>query len=63
MINCKVFFQLMVTVYKEKPKSYSYALYYAVALGLYLKQHIFQNKMQRTGLEPCYRIVTNLSPS
>ena len=53
MINCKIFFQLMVTVYKEKPKSYSYALYYAVALGLYLKQHIFQNKMQRTGLEPC----------
>ena len=27
--------------------------YFTVVLGLHLKQHLFQNKLQRTGLEPC----------
>ena len=30
----------------------SYPLYFTVVLGLYLKQHLFQNKLQGTGLSP-----------
>ena len=47
MINYKIFFQLMVTVFKEK------LIATPVVLGFYLKQNLFQNKLQRTDLEPC----------
>ena len=47
MISCKIFFQLMVTVLKEKLN-----LYFTVVLGLYLKQHLIQSKLQKTSLEP-----------
>ena len=60
MISWKIFFQLMVTVFKENLNLY-YPLYFKAVLGLCLKQHFFQNKLQRTGLEPCYRLLTNLS--
>ena len=42
MISCKIFFQLMATVFKEK-QTYSYPLYFTVVLGLYLKQYLYQN--------------------
>ena len=62
MIICKLFFQLIVTTFNEN-LTYSYPLYFTVVLCLYLKQYLFQNKLQRTGLEHCKRLVTNLSPS
>ena len=38
--------QLMVAVL------YSYPFYFTVVLSLHLKQYLFQNKLQRTGLDP-----------
>ena len=52
MIICKINLQLMVTAFKEN-------LGFTVLLCLYLKQYLFQNKLQRTGLEGCQRLVTN----
>ena len=52
MISYKTFFQLMIIVFKKKNETYSYPLYSTIVLGLYLKQHLFQNELQRTGLEP-----------
>ena len=51
MITSKTLFQLMVT----EEANLSYPLYSTAVLGLYLfqKQYLFQNKFQRTGLDPC----------
>ena len=34
-----------------------------IVLCLYLTQYSSQNKLQSTDLEPCWRLVINLSPS
>ena len=44
--------QLMVTVFKEN-LNFSYPLYYTAVFGVYLKQYLFQNKLQRKDLELC----------
>ena len=62
MISCKIFFQLMVTAFKENP-SLQLNFYFTIVLGLYLKQYLFQNKLQRTDFGSFQRLVTNLSPS
>ena len=44
----------MVTVFKKKKQQLiANPLHFTVVMGLYLKQHSFQKKLQRTGLEPC----------
>ena len=62
MISCKIFFQLMVTVFKENLNLQLPLMFYS-SIRFVFAQHLFQNKLQRTGLEPCQRLVTNLSPS
>ena len=49
MISSKTLFQLMVT----EEANLSYPLYSTAVLDLYLKQYLSQNKLQRTGLDPC----------
>ena len=53
MISCKVFFPINSNSFQRKIKVIATTLYFTVVLGLYLKQHLFQNKLQRTGLEHC----------
>ena len=67
MISCKIFFQLMVTVFKENLNLQLLLIFYS-SIRFVLKQYLFQNKLKRTGLdrtglELCYRLMTNLSPS
>ena len=62
MISYKIFFQLMLTVFQEN-LNLQLPLYFTAILGLYLKQYLFQNKLQITDLELCQRLVTNLSLS
>ena len=51
MINCKIFFQLIVTVFKEN-LTHSYALYLTVVLGLYLKQYLIRTSYREQVLSP-----------
>ena len=60
MISCKIFFQLMVTVFKENLNLQLPLMFYS-SIRFVFALHLFQNKLQRTGLEPCQRSVTNLS--
>ena len=46
-------FQINDNTFQRKPQLIAtYPLYFTI-LGLYLKQYLFQNKLLRTGLEPC----------
>ena len=63
MIIYKIFFQLMGTVVKENLNLQLPPIFYSSILPLYLKQYLFYNKLQITGLKLCQRLVINLSPS
>ena len=53
----------MVTFFKENVNLSSFLSYFIVVFGFYLKQYLFQNNLKGTGLDPCQRLVPNLSPS
>ena len=68
MISCKIFFPINGNSFLRKTKLIVIKLklnplHFTVVLGLYLKQHLFLNKLQKISLEPCLRLVTNVSPS
>ena len=51
MISCKTFFQLKGPGLTENPNLWLPLIFYNSIIGLYLKQYLFQNKLQRTDLE------------
>ena len=51
-IKLQNLFPINVNSFQRKPKL-TYPFYFAIVLGLYLKQYLFQTKLERTGLDRC----------
>ena len=49
----QIFFLINGNSFQRKTEVIATPFYFTVVLGLYLKQPLFQNKLQRTGLESC----------